>query len=372
MASVFLIFYVYLGYPVLLFILQRLFKNPPVMNSATYEPTVSIIIAAYNEEKHIATRLRNLLSLDYSREKLEIIVASDGSSDRTAAIARRYPGVTVVDFPKNRGRAEVHNDSARIARGEILVFTDAETEFSADFLTRIVQPFSNPKIGCTVGNLIYNNTDGPISASEGFYFRMEKRLRYWESRLGLLATGTGACMAVRKRLWRNLGPKEDCDFTTPLDVILQGFNIEFAPEAIAYDVPASSLRAEFRTRIRQTSRNLIGTLQRWGWEGWLRYPIVSLGLLSHKILRWFTPFFMIKIFILNFLLLNEGTVYRILLMGQMFFYMMVIIGLIANVFQKRIAIASLISSFCVANLGMGIGVILGLAGKAQASYKKST
>jgi cellulose synthase/poly-beta-1,6-N-acetylglucosamine synthase-like glycosyltransferase len=328
---------------------------------------VSVIIAAHNEEERVAARLRNCLAQGYPSH-LEIIVASDGSTDRTVEIAREYEGVVVLDFPQNRGRAAVQNDAAASARGEIVVFTDAETEFEPDFLARIAAAFADPRVGCAVGNLVYREKDTAVGVSEGMYWRFEKKLRQVESDLGILATATGACMAVRRSLWRPLTPIDDSDFTTPLDVILQGYRVVYVPEAVAYDVPASSMRGEFRTRVRQTSKNLIGTLRRWGLRNWFTHPAVSWGLLSHKILRWMTPFFMAGALAANRFLLDDPF-YRLTLALQAVFYLLGIVGFVADAFGRRVPLASFVAGFCVACLGMGVGVIKGLFGRAPAAYR---
>jgi len=366
------LFYIYFLYPLVLFILTRFVKaKPKTSNFCDIFPLVSIIIAAYNEEKVLARRIQNLLVQDYPKGKMEITVASDGSTDKTVEIARIYEvhGINVLDFKVNRGKAAVQNDAVSVASGEIIIFTDANTMFEKDFLRNMVNYFSEASVGCVVGNLVYKTKGTSISKSEGFYWRHEKKLRELESHIGILATATGACMAVRKDLWKDLSPIDDSDFTTPLDVILQGYKVVYAPNAIAYDEPPSSVKGETKTRIRQTSKNLIGTLRRWGWRGSIKHPFVSWGLLSHKILRWLTPFFMLGAFISNLFLLNEEFFYQALFAGQVAFYILAIIGFIGELFKKRIPVASFIFSFCVANIGMGIGVIKGLAGKAPAAYK---
>ena len=369
--SFFLILYVYILYPVIIYLLQLVVYHERYTHKAEYTPPVSIIVAAFNEEKHITRRLQNLFDLAYPRDKMEIIVASDGSTDRTVAAAAAFPGVTVLAFPENRGKAAVHNDAARQAKHEILVFTDAETEFAPDFLSHLLQPLRWPRVGATVGNLSYRGQNGAMAASEGLFFQLEKLLRLWESRLGLLATATGACMAVRRRLWQDLGPIDDSDFTTPLDVILQGSEVVYVQAALAFDNPPTSVRGEFQTRVRQTSRNLAGTLQRWGWRGWLSHPLVSWGLLSHKLLRWFTPFFFLTVLVANLALLRHGLLYQAFFLGQLAFYTGALLGWQAERHRRHLKLASTIFSFCVACAGMGVGVLKGLAGKAPARFGKN-
>jgi cellulose synthase/poly-beta-1,6-N-acetylglucosamine synthase-like glycosyltransferase len=329
------------------------------------------LIAAHNEERRIKQRLKNLLAMNYPKQNMEIFVASDGSSDRTVAIvnAFEHEAVKVLDFRLKRGRAAVHNEGIKVAKNEIIVFTDSETVFDKNYLRRSMAYFADSRVGCVIGNLIYIIDRSSVSQSEGLYWKIEKQLRRTESELGLLGTGTGACMAMRKSLWKELGATDDCDFTTPLDVILQGFRVIYASDSIAYDVPASTLRQEFRTRVRQTAKNLVGTLRRWGWKGWIKHPFVSLGLLSHKILRWFSPFFIVGALLSNLFLLDENLVYQITFLIQLAFYALGFFGLLGEVLGKKIPVASSVLAFCVAAAGMGIGVIKGILGKAPANYQ---
>lgn len=371
-ASLFSLIYIYFGYYALLrvfnyFVGSKEYRPPGNIS----RPLISILISAYNEEAKIKTRIHNILKSNYPCEKIEIVIASDGSTDNTVQIARQVKksNISILDFSHNRGRAMIQNDGVQESRGDIIVFTDATTEFTPNFLDYIAMAFSVEEVGCVVGNLYYKTRGDTISESEGAYWRYEKKLRELENSLGILATATGACMAVKKELWRNLAPEDDCDFTTPLDVILQGKRVVFVSEAIAYDVPPSSIKREIKVRIRQTSKNLAGTLRRWGWKGWIKHPIISWALLSHKILRWLTPFFMIGSFLSNLYLLNDGIVYQITFAGQIVFYTLAILGLVGELLKRRIVFASTIFSFCVANIGMGIGVIKGLLGRAPAAFK---
>lgn len=370
--SVILLLYVYSGYFLLLKLLST-FRRETVAVENNSHYSVSIVVSAYNEGDFIKRRIENLLHQDYLMNRAEIIVASDGSTDETVRVARNFEpdGIRVLESSQNRGRASVQNEAVKAANGNIVVFTDAETEFDRDFLKNLTKYFTDERVGCVVGNLFYKTEGTSISESEGFYWKFEKKLRKMESDIGILATATGACMAVRKDLWRNLSLIDDSDFITPLDVIMQGHRVVYAQDAVACDVPPSSMRGELKARIRQTSKNLIGTLKRWGWKGWIRHPLVSWGILSHKILRWFTPFFMAAAFISNIFLLRQGPVYSALFAGQVAFYILAAVGLVGELLRKRIPVAPLILGFCVANVGMGIGVIKGLAGKAPAVYKKA-
>jgi len=374
--SFFVILYVFALYPLMLIILNKLLtqeNNNRVISKEfnRYTTRTSVLIPAFNEEKNIRGRIEDILGCDYPRDRMEIIVASDGSTDSTVEYAKTYEnqGVRVLDFKSNRGRAAVQNVGVDAAEGEIVVFTDAETVFEDDTIKNLIDYFGDAAVGCAVGNLIYSTSKSSISESENLYWGFEKRIRKYESNLGILATATSAVMAVRKELWRHLTPIDDSDFTTPLDVILEGFRVVYAPDAIAYDVPPKTMRGELKARIRQTSKNLIGTLNRWGWKGWIKHPLVSWSLLSHKLLRWLIPFFMVSAFVSNLLIIESGFVYRAAFLAQAAFYVLALVGFTGELFKTRIPVVSVVFSFCVANIGMGIGVLRGIMGKAPAAYK---
>jgi poly-beta-1,6-N-acetyl-D-glucosamine synthase len=374
--SISILFYVYIGYYLLLKIMTVVSKNGKPHPQRIPEedlPTVSIIITVYNEENVIAERIENLLRLDYPEEKIDIIIGSDGSTDRTVELAGKYRDsrIRIFNFKENRGRASVHNDVAKHCFGEILIFTDADSIFEADFIREVMKFFSEDDVGCVVGNLIYQTDKTAIAESEGMYWRYEKRIRQLESNLGIFATATGACTAVRKKLWKEIGQTDDIDFITPLDVIKQGCSVVFDQEATAYDKPVFSMAGEIGARIRQTSKNLSGTVRHWNLKNVFEHPLVSLGLFSHKILRWFTPYFLVCAFVLNLFVLSAKGIYVVIFLGQILFYVAGIIGLLADRAGRNLPIASEIFSFCVACLGMGIGVFRTLIGKVPRSWQST-
>jgi cellulose synthase/poly-beta-1,6-N-acetylglucosamine synthase-like glycosyltransferase len=361
--------YIYVGYWVVLRVFAAVRRTRRVRRRGeVYAPSVSIVIPAHNEERSIGNRIRNILQTNYPVQKKEIIIASDGSTDSTVHIANEYESVKVLAFSKKRGRAPVHNDAIAEASGDIIVFSDAETTFDQDFLWEIVSPFRDPTVGVVVGNLSYQTQKTSMSQGEGLYWRIEKQIRKQESRLGILSTGTGACMAVRKRLWNNLDPVEDVDCVTPLQLVLQGYRVVFASGALAYDEPPSSIKEEFKARIRMTSKDVFGTLKTWGWRGWMSHPLVSWGILSHKLLRWMTPYFMVVLLGTNLLLAGQSPFYQAFLAAQAIFYCACLSGWVLELFGNSVKPASTCFAFAVASLGMGTGFLKGILGKAPAAY----
>jgi len=371
--SVVLLLYVYAGYFLLLQLavaLKRATTRQVSPHTVADElPDVSVIIAAHNEERVIGQRIENLLASGYPLDKLEIIVASDGSTDATIAESRQVNNhrVRVFNFER-RGKALTHNRAVEKAKGEIIIFTDAEGSFDPSFILQTVECFRDPSVGCVTGNLFFQSEGDTISHSLDLYWELEKRVFGLESDLGILAAASGTCMAARKTLWRPLASTDDADFCTPLDVVLQDYRVVFAKAAVAYDVPWTSLKGEFKSRIRMTSQAFFGILARWGLRGWIRHPLVSFGLLSHKFLRWVSPFFMLSVFASNIYLLKQGSFWKLVFVLQLVFYATALVGGLGERLRVRIPIASTIFSFCVANLGMALGVFKGMMGRAPASF----
>lgn len=368
--SFFLLLYIYPGYFIILYLLKLFIVRNRTGIKIYQHPPVTVIIAAFDEDAYIEQRILNLLSQDYPRDNLEIIIASDGSTDGTVDTARKYEAsnVLVLDFKQRRGRSMVHNDAIKQATGQIVVFSDAETEFDAGFITNITSYFL-PEVGCAVGNLVYRTNANDVSRSDGLYWRFEKKLKQLECANGILFKTSGACTAVRRDLWRDLNPEGDCDFVTPLDVILQGYKVAYAPDAKAYDRPSSSLSAQFRTRVRQSSKSFISTIRRWGWKGWVKHPLVSVAILSHKILRWLTIYFMILLLISNCLLATRSRLYLLALIVQLCLYSMVAVaGVVEVVTGKRLPVISSFFAFCMVCVAFAVGTAKGILGRAPAVY----
>ncbi len=369
--SVVALAYAYFGYYLVLSILVRTSKKRAITAVDTFAPTVTILVPAYNEERVIEHRIRNLLDLDYPAEKLEMVIGSDGSLDRTVTKAKQFAaqGVQVREFQKNRGRADVHNDLVKSARGDIVIFTDADSSFEKDFVKEITRPFSDATVGCVVGRLIYESKSTTISEAEALYYnRLEFGLKEAESKLGVLANGTGACMAIRKKLFKSLTPVDDVDTATVIDVILQGYSVVFAKQAVAYDAPPKSVSGELRYRARATSKTIRSVMGRMGFRGWLKRPTAAWSILSHRGIRYLTPFFMMAMFIANLFLLGNGAVYQLMLAAQTAFYALAVAGWIAESTQRKIPIASVAFGFGVAMLGILLGVSRVIINRVPSTY----
>ena len=373
--SLLFILYTWLLYPGLLAILSSFRRGSVNENIDNHNGNISpvlvtVIIAAHNEKKNIEKRINNIFLCDYPRELIEVIVASDGSTDGTQNIVNRIsldqPNVSLIDINPQEGRSNAHNKAMKVANGQICIFTDAETVFESKCISTLVSSFKDETVGFASGVLRYlNQNSTAISQSAGLYWHFEMLLRKMESKLGVYVFGTGACCAVRTDLYQTIPSTGDVDFTTPLDVVLSGYSCVHVDKALAWDIMPSTPANELRARIRMTAKNLHGTVSRWGSSGIKTRPIYSLIIFSHKITRWLTPFAMITAFIGTILALDQGWVTWLLLFLQVVAYSLAICG----AFGLRIPLSSSFFSFCLANIGFFLGVLKALFGSIPKAYK---
>lgn len=369
--------WVYVLYPALLGVAAAILGRRAVPESLPENreqwPTVSVVIAAFNEERVIRQRVKNLLALDYPASKLQVVVGSDGSTDQTAAFVRAFddPRVEVIEYFPNRGREATHSDIIPRARGEIVVVTDADTSFDPAFVRHCAGALNaDPRLGAVVGNLTYRIAGTAVSQFEGLYWRYDMAMKRWESDLGLLHNGSGPCQAFRRELFRRLKPRDDVDATTIVDILLQGFYARFLSTAVAYDVPPATTKAELTARIRQTSRSFVSGVRKWHPGLWFRYPLLTVSYLSHRILRWLSPYFFLLMLVSNLALLGRGGYFVAMFALQVAAYAVAIAGLAFERVSKRpIPVVSSLSSFAIANLGMLIGVFKGVLGRAPLGYQ---
>lgn len=359
--------YTYVGYPLLSGILAfcRRREGSPVPLT---RPKVTIIVAAYNEGAIIVDRLTNIAEMDVSGMEVEVIVASDGSTDGMNEIVTAWPEskVRLLALPRG-GRALAHNQAAAVSTGDILVFTDANTTFQKNFLVEIVRPFSQPDVGCVVGRLKFVTTRQTLAEDTGMYWKYETKLREWESRAGLLAVGSGCCMAVRKELFSELQPDEDIDDAIPLDLLIQGYRIVFASEAVAFDVAPSTPHDEIRARTRMTVLSLTAILRRKTLLDPFLFPRAAVTVLSHRVLRYLSPVFVLGGLASNAPLVGER-LYGATFLAQALFYTFAFLGWMMGGQRFRMPVLRFPLSFCVWNIGFCAGLVRVLRRQTVTTY----
>ncbi|EMA43816.1 glycosyltransferase family 2 protein [Halococcus saccharolyticus] len=322
-------------------------------------PTVSLVIAAYNEAGVIARKIENSLTLEYPSEKLEIIVFSDASSDRTDEIVNSYAehGVQLIRVEGRVGKTECQNVVAEQVDSEIIVFSDANSMYESDAIQELVRSFK-PGIGCVVGELRYGDADGV--EGESTYWRYERLIKRLESELGSVVTGNGSIYAVRNAAYVPLPQNAISDFAEPLALIEDGYRVAYCPSAVAWEQTGASVESELSRRIRIVTRSWNTLSNHTGLLNVLRYPSFGFKLLSHKVFRWLSPVFLIGVFLTSVLLavLTLGPLYLALVAFQLGFYCCAVVGAVGDrLGWQTHPVFHVPYYFVVSNYGMGRAMV---------------
>jgi cellulose synthase/poly-beta-1,6-N-acetylglucosamine synthase-like glycosyltransferase len=350
----------WVGYPLLILALRPLFARRGNRTERSSDPFVSIIIPVHNEEQKIAVKLGNCLALLYPHDRMEILVVSDGSTDGTEEIVCRFMArdsrIRWLRSSSRVGKSSAQNLAAASARGAILFFTDANTAMTPSVLRTMIDDLADPTVGLVTATVHLGRPEDAVEKGQGLYWRYELFLRTAESDLGILATGSGQALAVRRELFRPLPTCYGDDCIMPLDVRLQGFKVIQDREATVYDALPHSIEGELRARIRMTARNWSGTLSRPALLNPLRFPLTAVGLVSHKLLRWLTPFFLGIVLLSNAWLALEGRAI-VLWWLQVGFYLSAFVGWELTRRQRPARVFGYPFSFCLANVGFMLGMV---------------
>jgi cellulose synthase/poly-beta-1,6-N-acetylglucosamine synthase-like glycosyltransferase len=312
-AALGLIVYAHLGYPVVLAALSRLRGRPAQSPPPAELPPASLLVAAHDEEAVIERKVADALALEYPRDRLEVIVASDGSSDRTVELAREAGADLVLDLPRG-GKVAALNAAAKRARGEILAFSDANSFWRPDALRRLVARFGEDRVGYVCGQVRFAGGDG--GNQEGLYWRYEMAVRSMESRLAGVTAGNGAIYAVRAEAYLDLHPSRGQDLSFPFELTKRGWRAVYEPEALAEERMAPTIEGEFR-RKRRMMWGLWDAMLRWGMLDPRGYgPGYAFEIVSHRLLRYLTPWLHLIALGANIALLGQGAIYAITLAAQ--------------------------------------------------------
>ena len=335
-SSVAIVLYAYLGFPLLTWI-----RGVTVFHSyerSFHSPHVSIVVVCYNEVAVIEEKLRNLLSLAYAPDRVEIIVVSDGSTDGTVNAARTFErqGVRVVDFPRG-GKAAGLNAGVLASTGDILVFTDANSMLDADALNHLVRPFADSAIGCVAGDQVYRDAHGEGAAELGErrYWDFDRWMKTLQSRSGSATSATGALYATRRELFRPIGDGVTDDFVNSTNTILAGYRLVFEPRAVCYEPVAGKVRDEFGRKVRVMTRGLRATCIQRKLLNPFRFGFYSLQLFSHKVVRRLVALPLAVLAIVSVMLISEGWIYQAAAIAQGMFYLAAITGGVAALIGVR-------------------------------------
>jgi len=346
--------YAYLGYPLMLSLLVPLF---PLRRYGKALPMdVSIVIAAHNEARHIEEKLRTLLAQDYQAHSLQIILASDGSTDDTVACARKVidPRITVLDLPR-QGKAAALNTGVAHSNGEILVFTDADNQWFPDTLGHLLAPLGDPEVGACAGHMEIPVPGRGLSLGDSLYRHYEGWLRRVESRTDCMVSADGALLALRRALFQPIPAQVNDDFFLSTCAPAAGKSIVYVPRARVTDQGVDEADKQFRRRQRVTVGGLQSLAHRRELLNPLRHGLYAIGLISHKLIRRLAPVLLLPLLLSNVWLWEQHMFYRLSLVAQLLGYAMALIGLMDA--GHRLPRPFRLAAFVLVTLaGMSIGL----------------
>ena len=361
--------YIYIGFPLLLAFLQR-FARRPVAKRAI-GPTVSLLVAAYNEAKVIEAKIRNSIALDYPADRIDIAIACDGPKDDTTAIAQRTAAsigqgrVRVFVYPQNRGKLYVLNDTMRELTGEIVVFTDAASMLAPDAVRRLMENFADPRVGAVSGVYrVLRGDDAALGNQEDLYWKYETFLKEAEGDVSSILGCHGALYAIRRELYPYPAPTTiNDDYVIPMRILQRGYRVAYDSRAVAneeaHEMSGFSRRVRIMTGNFQQLSELKALLKP------LR-PGPAFFFLSHKAGRLIVPIAMIAMLVANLFLLDEPF-YRNVFLAQLTFYALVVLGALVRLKPK---ILRLPYYFCMINAAAFLGMYYALRGGRALAWKR--
>lgn len=370
-----LIAHTYVIYPMLVWCLARALGpvRPPPEIDADHTPVLSLLIAAHNEEAVIEERLKNALALDYPPDRLEIVVASDGSTDRTADIVRGYAdrGVRLIEFTERHGKAATLNRAIPQVGGEIVLLSDANTDLDPLAPRRLVRWFQDPAVGVVCGRLVLTDPRTGRNA-DSLYWRYETTIKQCEARLGALLGANGAIYAIRRSVYTAI-PDETIidDFVIPLLARLRsGCSIVYDTQALANEQTAPDVREEFRRRVRIGAGNFQSIRLLWPLLD-PRRGFVAFAFFSHKLLRWFCPFFLIGLMVSSAALIDRPF-YQTAFIAQAVLYVIACAAGVAPRGLKLPKLVQLATLFAGMNAALFVGFWRWLCRKGHGSWEPTT
>lgn len=364
------IVYAYFGYPLSIFLLSLLVKN--TIREGDARPAVTFLITVYNEKKSIREKLENTLALEYPKDKLQVMVASDASDDGTDDIVRQYAGRGVQLFSTRErvGKTEAQNRAVALSRGEVIVFSDGTTRYERSALLHMVKNYADPAVGAVGGRFRYmdpNRTS--VGTGTRAFWDYESIIKLRQTRIRTITGCSGCIYSVRKALYEPLPSDIVSDLVEPLKIIEKGYRVVFEAGALAYENTYQRRGDEFRTRIRVISRGMRGILYMKKLLNPFRYPFVSFQLISHKILRWAVPLLAVALYLVNGALLGEGGIYLVFFVLQAVFYLLAALSIVIDFLPRKIKILSLPLYFCIINSACVIAIVRTLLNRKDIKWE---
>jgi cellulose synthase/poly-beta-1,6-N-acetylglucosamine synthase-like glycosyltransferase len=380
----FIVFYAYVGYGIILYVLvliKRLtgFSDKKVVDYS-YEPDVTLFIAAYNEKDFVAEKVKNSRELDYPADKLHMVWVTDGSDDGTPDLLRTFDGIEVHHLPQRSGKIGAMNRGMRLVKTPVVVFCDANTLLGKESIRRIVNLFSNPKVGCVSGEkrIFGKDKESAAGAGEGLYWKYESALKKWDAELYSVVGAAGELFAIRTALFQEV--EKDTlldDFIISLRVAQKGYTIQYDPEAYAIETASANVKEELKRKIRISAGGIQSVIRLSSLLNIFKYGTLSFQYISHRVLRWtlapLALLFLIPVGIV--LALKEGILdfgfYSILFWLQLLFYLSALLGWYLENKSIRVKLLFVPYYFFIMNLSVFLGLKRYLKGAQSVNWERA-
>lgn len=380
--SLTIIFYTFIGYGLLLYVLIKLKKffykqNEKIADNLNL-PTVTLLIAAYNEEAYIPEKIENCLQLSYPVDKLDITFITDGSNDMTPDIIRNYSGIILFHQPERGGKMAAIKRVMPLINTEIVVFTDANTYLNKEAIKNLVKHYNNPKVGAVAGEkkIYIDQYADASSAGEGFYWKYESALKKWDYELYSNVGAAGELFSIRRSLYQPVETDTIIDdHMIAMRIAEKGYIIAYEPEAYAMETASANSKEELKRKIRIAAGGIQSILRLKKSANPFHNPVFAFQYISHRVLRWtITPFLLILLLIANIIIvLKDGApvTYDIFLIGQGVFYVLAILGYFFEKRNIKIKAIFIPYYFCLMNYAVVAGIIKFYRKKQNAAWEKS-
>jgi cellulose synthase/poly-beta-1,6-N-acetylglucosamine synthase-like glycosyltransferase len=362
--------YVYAGYPLIVLLVGLLRPRP--VERADIEPNVTVLITAFNEEAAIAEKLENTLRIDYPSDKLEILVASDGSTDATDSIVAGFAsrGVKLVRQEGRLGKTMTQNTGVEHATGDILLFSDATTKYAEDVFRRILPNFADPTVGCVAGRLIYNDDDGTaVGHGARSYWSYETFLKLAEARACSLIGASGCLYAVRRSAYAPMYAEACSDFLICTSLYRIGLRSVYEPEAVCYERTNRRSDEEWRMRVRVISQTFTDLWRNRDMLNPFRSGLFAIELISHKLLRYAVPVVLAIAILTSAMLAHSFDLYSAVLIAQLGFYGLALLGWLLEMKGHRLRLLAMPLYFVLANLASVVAFYKFLRGESFARWE---
>jgi len=374
-----IIFYTYLGYGIVLFLMiriKRIFKKQKnIVLTDDQLPEVTLLIAAYNEQDFVAKKVENTLLLNYPKAKLRQMWVTDGSDDNTPTLLKSYKDIEVLHKPERSGKIAAMNRAMKFVKTPIVIFSDANTILGENSILKIAQMFSNPKTGCVSGEKRIFNTEkeAAAGAGEGIYWKYESALKRWDAELNTAVGAAGELFAIRTELFNEVEPDTLLDdFIISLRVAMQGYKIDYDPEAYAQETASANVKEELKRKIRIAAGGIQSVVRLYPLLNIFKYGLLSFQYISHRVLRWtITPISLLLLLLVNLILAVSSNFFLLILALQALFYISAFIGWKLENKALKVKIFFIPYYFYIMNYAVYMGFIRYIRNKQSVNWERA-